>query len=286
VKPQPLAGPLGLDYSRCNAASPALSGMMFGKLLACCSLALLCMPAAAGDTRREQGIAFELSEAIIEGDSVFLEVDGWRFWNIYTPPEGDPRGAVIILHGRGLHPDWPEVVRPLRLALPRHGWATFAMQLPVLAKGAEFADYAEILHQAAPRIEAGIAHLRALGHQQVHLVAHSCGAHMAMAWLDAGGAGIDSLTLVSHGIGNYQRRFGHPPPLDRVPIPVLDIYGSADFVARRAPERLALLRQAGNPASRQIEVPGARHMFRQQGDELARLIAEWLADLPATRPGP
>ena len=259
--------------------------MSLRKALAGYLLCLIAMPLDASDLRREQGIAFELSEAIIDGDSVFLEAGGWRFWNIYTPPEGAARGAVCILHGRGLHPDWPDVARPLRLALPKQGWATFAMQMPVLGKDAEFADYAEILDQAAPRIEAGITHLRALGHERVHLVAHSCGAQMTMAWIDAGGgAGIDSLTLISHGIGNYQRRFGHLPPLERVRVPILDIYGSKDFVAKRAGERLALIRHAGHPASRQVEVAGATHMFKQHGAELARLIAQWLAELPPVQP--
>jgi pimeloyl-ACP methyl ester carboxylesterase len=242
-----------------------------------CILVFAATNALASDLARERRIADELSDAVVEGDSVFIEVGDHRFWSIYTEAQGQSKGAVIILHGRGLHPDTPAVARPLRTALPKQGWSTLALQLPVLPKGSEFEDYANIFPEAEPRIEAGIRYLRSLGYSKVHLVAHSCGGQMTMAWIDAGGGqDLSSLTVVSLGMTKYEQRFGHLPPLGKLTIPIMDIYGAKDFVAKRAPERQRVIQAAGNPLSRQLEVPNAKHMFKKQGLELTNAVANWL----------
>ena len=38
---------------------------------------------------------------------------------------------MIILHGRGYHPDWAEVANPLRVGLAE-GWNTLSLKMPVL----------------------------------------------------------------------------------------------------------------------------------------------------------
>ena len=101
-----------------------------------------------------------------------------------------------------------------------------------------------------------------------------------MAWIDAGGGqGLNSLTVVSLGMTKYERRFGRLPPLGKLKIPLMDIYGGKDFVAKRAPERLRVIQAAGNPWSQQLEVPNAKHMFKKQGLELTNAIANWLDGL-------
>ena len=36
----------------------------------------------------------------------------------------DSKGSVILLHGRGFHPDWQDVVGPVRVALAEEGWSS------------------------------------------------------------------------------------------------------------------------------------------------------------------
>ena len=91
--------------------------------------------------------------------------------------------AFIILHGRGMHPDWSQVTNPLRVELPMHGWSTLAIQLPVLDKQASYYEYEEIFSEAVPRIEAAIGFLREQGSSRIALIAHSCGVHMSMSWV-------------------------------------------------------------------------------------------------------
>lgn len=246
------------------------------------ALLLNLAPAAADspDYERERHHADALRHGRLDGEPLELRADGRSFFNLFTETDGPARGAVIVLHGRGLHPDWPAVVRPLRVGLARRGWATLAMQMPVLAKGAEYADYVRIMPLAGPRLEAGIRYLRQQGFERIHLVAHSCGAQMTMHWLDhGGGAGLDSVTFISLGIVRYGRQFGHRPPLDRLALPVLDVYGSRDFVADRAAERRALIEAAGHPRSRQVAIEGGRHMLKPHGERLVAIVADWLQNL-------
>ncbi len=46
---------------------------------------------------------------------------------------GLPRGAVIVLHDSGQHPNWPFTAAALIDDLPLHGWNTLAIELPTPA---------------------------------------------------------------------------------------------------------------------------------------------------------
>ena len=81
-------------------------------------VAVLGREAIASDLEREKRMAAEIVDAILDGDPVMLEADGIEFLSIYTEAMEDPvKGNVIILHGRGYHPDWAEVANPLRVGL-------------------------------------------------------------------------------------------------------------------------------------------------------------------------
>lgn len=45
-------------------------------------------------------------------------------------PKAQAQGAVILLHDKEQHADWPYLIRPLRLDLPDSGWYTLAVNLP------------------------------------------------------------------------------------------------------------------------------------------------------------
>lgn len=237
---------------------------------------------AASDLKREQRIYEQIVDAILDGEPLQLQADGRPFLAIHMESGAEhPRGAAIILHGRGLHPDWETVVKPLRTGLPEQGWETLSLQLPVLGKEAKYYDYETIFSEAHPRIDAAIAWLRARGIKRIVLIAHSCGAHMAMSWVHHGGAGIDAYVGIGMGATDYQQPMREPFPLDRMQMPVLDIYGANDYpaVLAMAPERLALMRKGGNALSQQQVIAGADHYYAAQSGELVGAIAAWLNDL-------
>jgi alpha-beta hydrolase superfamily lysophospholipase len=244
-------------------------------------LSVLCLGGAVAnepDFAREVRLAEQIVDAILDGDPEWLEAGGREFLGIYTKSD-DARAGVVILHGRGFHPDWPDTVGPLRVGLVERGYSTLALQMPVLEKDAKYYDYLPLFEYAHARIEAGIDFLRGEGHDKIVLVAHSCGAHMAMDWIDAVGDGdIDAFAGLGMGATDYRQPMQQPFPLAAMKVPVLDLYGAEEYpaVIRMAPERKQSMDAAGHPESRQVVLPGADHYFRGRGEPLVATVADWL----------
>ncbi len=55
-------------------------------------------------------------DGIMDGDAEYLMAGKHQFLAIYTGAE-NPMGGVVIMHGRGFHPDWNDVANPLRVGL-------------------------------------------------------------------------------------------------------------------------------------------------------------------------
>lgn len=247
------------------------------------SALLMVQPVLASDLAREKRLAEQTEELIFDGEVIYLEAAGHEFMNVYMEAETENvRGAVIVLHGRGFHADWPKVVRPLRTGLTNKGWDTLSMQMPVLEKQAKYYDYVPVLSEAFPRIEAGIDFLKKEGYKKIVLIAHSCSSHMVMAWVDAKSfRDIDAFIGIGMGAIDYQQPMAKPFPLDQLSVPILDLYGEEEYpaVKRGAKLRLDLIKQAGNKKSKQIIVPGADHYFTDKNDALLKVVSEWMQKL-------
>ena len=239
------------------------------------------------DLPREQRMANQIADAILDGEPIELDDGGnHRFLGIYTPAaESAARGTVVVLHGRGFHPDWSDVVQPLRIGLTERGWNTLSIQLPVLQKTAKYNDYWQVFDAAVPRIDAAIAKARQQHSGKVVLVAHSCGAHMAQRWVRTKGKEASDQVDAFAGIGLGATDFGQPMrepfAIDLLSVPVLDLYAERDFPAvhRLAAERREALVRGGNVNSAQIVVPDADHYFADRGDALVDVLADWLSTL-------
>ena len=240
--------------------------------------------AAAQDLERERRLEAEIVDMIVDGEPVHLDAGGHPFLALHTEIAGGGSGrAVIVMHGRGFHPDWPEVAASLRAELPEHGWETLSLQMPVLGKTAKYYDYVPIFPAAFARIRAGIEYLRERGADLVVLAAHSCSAHMAMAFVrHHGDAGFDGFIGIGMGATDVGQPMREPFPLAEMTVPILDLFGNEDYpsVPGEAPGRLAAIRTAGHPRSAQRIVPGADHFFRGMDEELVGAVADWLATLP------
>lgn len=236
---------------------------------------------AQPDYARERRMSNEIRDAILEGEIFYLNDGSRSFMSIQTDAE-ERRGGTLILHGRGFHPDWEDTVNPLRTGLAENGWTTLSLQMPVLEKDAKYYDYVPLFAEAGKRIQAGIRHLKQQGISPITIVAHSCGAHMAMQWVrDNGDDDIAAYVGLGMGATDLGQQMAEPFPLDKMQVPVLDVYGEDDFpaVIKMAPDRLAQMTAAGNAKSEQKMLPAADHYFTDKGDELVGVVSSWLNGL-------
>jgi len=241
---------------------------------------------SASDLLREKRMAEEIVDAIVDGDAVVLTADNHEFLTIYTEAD-EARGIVIILHGRGFHPDWQDAINPLRVGLVDAGWSTLSVQMPVLEKQAKYYDYVPLFPEAKVRIEAAISYARKQiitdeNNNKIVLIAHSCGAHMAMSWFEeASSESVDAYVGIGMGATDYRQPMKAAFPLENIKVPVLDVYAENDYpaVIKRAVERLRLISQAGNKKSGQTVIEGADHYYVDKGEELTQVISQWLDEL-------
>lgn len=241
----------------------------------------------AGDIAREKRIADEIVDSILDGDAVYLNANDHEFLSIYTEAEETVRGTAIILHGRGFHPDWSDTVNPLRVGLVESGWNTLSLQMPVLAKDAKYYDYVPLFPEGISRIEAAIAYAREQlqdnsDNAKVVLIAHSCGAHMAMAWADVDSfESIDAYVGIGMGATDYKQPMKHVFPLTKIKVPVLDVYAENDYpaVIKMSADRMQMIKQVGNAKSRQVMIDDADHYYVDRGEVLTQAIALWLQSL-------
>lgn len=237
----------------------------------------------ASDLAREKRLADEIVDSIMDGEPEYLSDGKNKFLSIYMESEAEkPKGAVIIMHGRGYHPNWKDVAQPLRVGLPESGWHTLSIQMPVLKKSAKYYDYVPIFPESFSRIEAAIKFLKEKNINNIVLIAHSCSVHMSLAWLEyADAKDINAYIGIGMGATDYKQYMAKPMPLDKFKVPVLDIYGSQEYgaVIKSAPERLKLIKSTGITHSQQRVVKNADHYFTDSGESLLKEVADWLSKL-------
>ena len=120
---------------------------LFNSITISLGLVFLCYASVgASDLEREQRLIDEVEANLFSGELIMLNAQGTDFAAVEMGSETDStRGAVILLHGRGFHADWPENIGPLRVGLSEAGWHTLSLQMPVLEKAAKYFDYLPIL---------------------------------------------------------------------------------------------------------------------------------------------
>ncbi|MBI5040423.1 MAG: DUF3530 family protein [Gammaproteobacteria bacterium] len=242
--------------------------------------------ALASDMDKEKRWSDQIVESLLVGKAEWLEAGGQKFLGIYTEDQtGEPKGGAIILHGIGVHPDWPDVVYPLRSELPNYGWATLSIQLPILPNEATLKDYIPLIKEAAPRIQAAQAFLKSKGDEPIVIIAHSLGASMATAALAEAGdpalAGLRGLVVIGMSSSDTDPQLNTTAQIAKLKLPIFDLYGSRDLdeVLAAAEPRAAAARKAGHTHYRQMAVEGADHFFVGLDEELVRLVRGWLEQL-------
>jgi len=241
----------------------------------------------ASDLAKEKRWADQIVDGLITGDAEWLPVNDLKVLSIYTPSETEPaRGAAIILHGIGAHPDWPDVIHPLRTRLPEAGWTTLSVQMPILPNEASGIDYLPLLPEVSPRIDAAVDFLQAQGINNIVIIAHSLGTVMTSYYLSKKPTPeVRAFVGISMTEIENDRRMSNVTMLKNIAIPVLDIYGSLDeeHVRDYAQQRLQSAMSANNQAYQQVVIKEANHFYNGKDDKLLEVTQGWILNYATTK---
>ncbi|MGD2140020.1 MAG: DUF3530 family protein [Burkholderiales bacterium] len=220
------------------------------------------------DYERENRWAEQILPSVLVGDPVWIEqANGHKFLGLYTEAE-NPRGAIIVGHGRGWNPDF-ELYGILRMKLADAGYTTLAIQLPVLGPGAKVGDYIPTYEDSSERYDLAAKYLQKRGFNDIAIVSHSLGATMANQYLiDTEETPVKAWVFISI-INGLQEMF-------RIKIPVMDVYGSEDWVITQVggyERKQQIMKVSG---SRQAIIKDAPHFFEGKEDELTQVIVDFL----------
>jgi pimeloyl-ACP methyl ester carboxylesterase len=217
------------------------------------------------DYAREKRWADQVVPTLVTGEAVWLEAPRTeKFLGIYTEAK-DAKGAVILAHGLGVHPDYG-VIGELRTRLADAGYATLSVQMPILAAEAPAARYPVLFWEADARFASALTYLRRKRYDRIWLLSHSMGSRMANHYISAHPqvplAGWISLSISSGDIG----------PFKKIKFPVYDVYAEHDLeaVIKGAPRRAETLKRMRG--SSQTMVFGADHYFANKDKDLVSLI--------------
>jgi len=241
------------------------------------SLLTLSFNIYASDLEKEKRWADQVVDAIIDGEAVWLNDGKNNFLGIYTEAEEDKARTVIVMHGTGIHPDWQQVVQPLRVGLTEHNWNTLSIQMPVLSNEAEYIDYAPLYDEVAPRIDAAIKYLKEHGSTDIVLIGHSQGSSMAAYYLSTTEQNVKGFVAIGMAAFAKDQRMNSIMSLEKITVPVLDLYGDEDLenILASVKLRAAAAQKAGNKNYRQIKIKG-NHFFDGNEETLVETVAEWL----------
>ncbi len=238
-------------------------------------------PDLGPDLGKEQRWREQIVDTLMEGEAVDLQAGDLTFLGIYTESSsgGDPpKGAAILVHGIGVHPDWPQVIHPLRVGLPERGWSTLSIQMPVLPNEAQSADYLPLLDGVAPRLDAAIDFLVKREAGPIVIIAHSLGATMASDYLATHPDAAAAYVAIGLSGGGPEARLDNVQTIGRIKLPTLDLYGQSDLeaVVGTAPARIKSAVEGGNRGYNQVQVPGADHFFEGRDEALLDILTQWL----------
>ena len=237
--------------------------------------------ANATDVGKEQRWAEQVEANLFDGEMIYLEAEGHKFLGILMEVEG-AKGAIVLAHGTGVHPDWEQVINPLRVGLAEQGWNTLSIQMPVLPNEVGHDEYAPVFPEAGPRLAAAADYFA--GQSPVVLVAHSLGAAMS-TWYMKHEPNPPYQGFVGIGMGGSAGQFktymeaDNVSSLKSVNLPMMDLYGAEDFenVVGTASARAAS--QQHNTGFKQVVAADSNHFFDGQDDLLISLVSDWLEGL-------
>jgi len=235
------------------------------------------------DRYLEKRLALQLSKHIKTGKPIQLPLAHDDFFAIYTEATTPKsRGGAILVHGLGAHPDWPQMISPLRQQLPGYGWNTLSIHISLIKDNASKKDYERLYQDTHRRIKSAINYFEKRGIYNTVLIGHSLGASMALTYVNnvkkkpSGIIAIVGVSMYDHI--ELPQNYMTANAIANMKIPVFDIYGSRDNVEiqHSVRNRYMAAKKTGNKLFTQLGISGADHFFTGLETKLLKRIRVWI----------
>ena len=226
---------------------------------------------------------------------VTLDANGDKFQARHIADlSGQPRGAVIILHDSGQHPNWPFTAAALIDDFPLHGWDTLNIELPVPtlntaqpATPAPTATATGVEPQAQARINAAIKYFSDQSQRNIVLIGFGSGAIRAAETLRTIAAAntaapgntspISALVIIAPQQQLSGIEMDLPKLLPLTGAPALDVTLDSEPQERIEAEarRRAVLHQRTRIYTR-LELPPINNASDAQHSAMVKRVRAWL----------
>lgn len=239
------------------------------------------LAASKSDLAKEKRWEEQIVPSLLVGEAVKLKADVTEFLGIYAENTADKAlGGIIVMHGIGVHPAWPDVIDPLRMQLSEVGWHTLSLQMPILPNEATGKDYPPLYDEVPARIQAGVDFLKSKGVQNIVLAGHSMGAGMGLYYLSTKpDPAVRAFVCISSDFGfPADARMDNIAHFRLIKIPFFDVSGSIDNddVLKASAIRSSLAKKLSNKNYQQKVIEGANHFYNNMQDELVKIVRGWI----------
>lgn len=242
---------------------------------------MLCSPLTqASDLAKEKRWSEQVVDSLMTGEAISLNDGKNKFLALFAESSAvKTQGAMIVVHGIGVHPNWPDVILPIRSEFPEHGWATLSIQMPILENDKTSKDYLPLFKEVNARFNAAVQFLKKKGFKNIVIVAHSLGATMSNLYLTTKpNAAVRAYVAISMSSNPKITELNNVKKMSQIKnIPVLDIYGNQDLDAvMRFAKARSLAGKKANTKYKQVMIKGADHFYTSTHAPLIKIIRLWL----------
>ena len=230
------------------------------------------------DKSRELIIYEQNLNEIFDGEHLYIDYKFGKF-SMLEIYEEKHNSAVLFLHGRGLNPNEQNLAYPVRTEMSKiHN--TYSLQLPVLKKQSTYLEYSKIFYDSDERISSSLNYIQNKN-KEIIIVAHSCGVHMLMSYIQNKNLSnnIKSLVLIGSGAVDKGQELIYEYPYGKIKIPILDLFGESDFnlVLKNADRRKQLIKQTSSK-SKQIKIKSSDHYHTDNSERVITFVKKWLSN--------
>ena len=237
-----------------------------------------CTPLYNPDKSRELMIYEQSLSEIFDGEHLYIDYKFGKY-SILEVYDEENNTAVLFLHGRGLSPNEQNLAYPVRVTMSNL-YNTYSLQLPVLKKQSTYLEYTKIFYDSDERILSALEYIYK-NNNKVIIIAHSCGVHMLMSFIQNKNLSnnISALVLIGSGAVDKGQKLIYEYPYNKINVPILDLFGESDFdlVLKNAKKRKQLIKES-NTKSQQIKIKSSDHYHTDNSELVITFVKKWLSN--------